>query len=455
MREAVGDTPTVVGQADPAGPGVVEAARLVRERLVSPVELLDFRLDRIRVLDPDLRAFDTLDVDGARRAARDAERAVLAGLPLGPLHGVPIACKRLFGTAGSGRREAAAPAALRAAGAVPVGTTVAPDPFGFDSPARNPWDPSRTPGWSSGGSAVAVAAGLVPAALGSDTVGSVRIPAALCGVVGMRPSRGRIDRRGLALMARTFDEVGPLAGRVEDVAALLGVLDPRAHPAAAHARATDARGLRIAVPAGPFHERCAPYVTAAVADAARILCAAGAVAHEAHVPDDCFDGDLTRILIAVDTATRVRGPAPPHGPIGAAVRLGQRVGAAERAALRGRLGDLRRAWARATAHVDVLVVPTVPVPAATADATHVRHGNGGYESVTAVYPRLCRPATLAGAPALTVPAGLSPEGLPFAVQFVGAAGGDAAVLRAGTAYQAAIGPLPHPPGLAGVRPWSP
>ncbi|MGC0417300.1 amidase [Embleya sp. AB8] len=445
-----------VGIARDAGPGVVEAARLVRERVVSPVELLAWQVERIRTLDPGLRAFHEVDLDGARHAAQRAEWQVRTpGVALGPLHGVPVAVKRVFDTGAPGRRAAAAVEALRAAGAVLVGTTIAPALFDFDSPTRNPWCRSGTPGWSSGGSAVAVAAGLVPAALGSDTVGSVRIPAALCGVVGMRPGAGRVDRRGLAVMSETFDEVGPLARRVEDVAALLGVLDAGLAQAGRTGAGGDLRGLRIAVPGGRFRERCAPEVTAAVAHAARVLCGRGAVLREAHVGESFFDGELTRTVIAVDTSVRVGRRALPGGSVGDAARAGARVDAAARAALRRRLADLRRDWARATRGVDVLIVPTVPVPAVDLDAVNVQHADGTRESVTGLYPRLCRPAVLAGAPALTVPAGLTSEGLPLAVQFLGgpSPGGDAAVLRAGAGYEAAIGALPAPPGTAGAHPW--
>ncbi|MEU5304506.1 amidase [Streptomyces noursei] len=425
----------------PFVPGVAEAARLVRERHLSPLELLERCLRGIEREDPWLRAFDRVDAEGARRTAREAERQVRSGERLGPLHGVPLACKVLLETGATGRAPAQAVAALRSAGAVIVGTTRAPALFTFDCDTRNPLDPARTPGWSSTGSAAAVAAGLVPAALGSDTVGSVRIPAALCGVAGLRPSAGLVGRRGLTVMSETFDEVGPIARNVTDIQLLFSALSaerPSGPPD--DTGQPDVRGLRIAVPGGCFSDGCVPRAVEAVGKAAGTLCSLGAQLRHVTVDAEYFDRELTASLTLWETACRFPGALPAEPGIAAAVRDGRRIGAERAAQLSGRVRRLRERW-RALfreAEVDVLLVPTVPAPAAEREATHRTRPDGVPEPLAAAYPRLCRPASVTGAPALTVPAAEpAGRGLPLGVQFLGAPGGDRHVLRAGAAYQAA------------------
>ncbi|MCZ0992148.1 amidase [Streptomyces noursei] len=424
----------------PFVPGVAEAARLVRERHLSPLELLERCLRGIEREDPWLRAFDRVDAEDARRTAREAERQVRSGERLGPLHGVPLACKVLLETGATGRAPAQAVAALRSAGAVIVGTTRAPALFTFDCDTRNPLDPARTPGWSSTGSAAAVAAGLVPAALGSDTVGSVRIPAALCGVAGLRPSAGLVGRRGLTVMSETFDEVGPIARNVTDIQLLFSTLSaerPSAPPD--DTGQPDVRGLRIAVPGGCFSDGCVPRAVEAVEKAAGTLCSsAHSCAMSPSTPSTSTGAD--RVPHALGDGVPLSGALPAEPGIAAAVRDGRRIGAERAAQLSGRVRRLRERW-RALfreAEVDVLLVPTVPAPAAEREATHRTRPDGVPEPLAAAYPRLCRPASVTGAPALTVPAAEpAGRGLPLGVQFLGAPGGDRHVLRAGAAYQAA------------------
>lgn len=365
----------------------------------------------------------------------------MSGERLGPLHGVPLACKTLLETGVEGRAPARAVAALRSAGAVIVGTTRAPALFTFACDTRNPLDPAHTPGWSSAGSAAAVAAGLVPAALGSDTVGSARIPAALCGVVGLRPSAGLIGRRGLTVMSETFDEVGPLARNVTDIRLMLSALTAGgpSTPPDDDGR-SDVRGLRIAVPGGFFYDGCVPRAVQAVEAAAEKLCFLGAQRRHVTVGAEYFDRELTASLTLWETACRFPGAPPAEAGIAAAVRDGRQIGAERAAQLRRRIGRLRERWAALfrEAEVDVLLVPTVPGPAAEREATHFTRPDGVREPLAAAYPRLCRPATVTGAPALTVP-GVEPpgQGLPLGVQFLGAPGSDRHVLRAGAAYEAA------------------
>ncbi|KWT63401.1 hypothetical protein ADL21_03035 [Streptomyces albus subsp. albus] len=429
-------------------PGVAVTAQLIRERRLSPLALMEACLHNIERTEPRLRAFDRVDAHSARQAAREAERQVMRGARLGPLHGVPVACKSLLETGAEGRAPAQAVAALRSAGAVIVGTTRAPALFTFACETRNPLDPARTPGWSSAGSAAAVAAGLVPAALGSDTVGSVRIPAALCGVTALRPSAGLVGRGGLTVMSETFDEVGPMAGNVEDLRLLLSVLAARAPRPRCGSPGPDLQGLRIAVPGGAFHDGCVPQAVQAVQAAADTLCALGARPRHITIGAEYFDRELTAARTLWETACRFSDAPPAEPGIAAAVRDGRQITAERAAHLSRRIGHLRRRWRALLrqAGVDVLLVPTVPAPAAQRDATHLTRADGTREPLAVAYPRLCRPASVTGAPALTVPAAASVgQGLPLGVQFLGAPGSDWTVLRAGAAYEAASTPAPRQP----------
>ena len=219
---------------------LVEAAALVRCGAVSPVELLDVCLNRITALDGQLQAFVMVLEERARKDARRAERQIAAGDYRGPLHGIPIAIKDLAHMAGVPTRagsavlDTAKPSEndatvvdrLRAAGAVILGKTTTHE-FAFSvftPPTRNPWDLDRVPGGSSGGSAVAVAAGMAYAAVGSDTGGSIRIPAACCGVVGLKPTYGRVSKAGVIPLSWSLDHLGPLTRGVADAAAFLTVV---------------------------------------------------------------------------------------------------------------------------------------------------------------------------------------------------------------------------------------
>ena len=231
---------------------VTELARLIASKQVSPDEVVSAHLARIDLLDSKLRAFITLTRESALAAAREAEARVLAGGPLGPLHGVPIGLKDLYRTKdapttggskilgrGAADEDATVVARLRAAGAIILGKLnmheFAYGPEGLNDhfgTAWNPWDARshRIAGGSSSGSGVAVAAGLCAGALGSDTGGSIRIPAALCGIVGLKPTYGRVSRAGIIPLAWSLDHVGPLARTVDDARLLLGVMagpDPR------------------------------------------------------------------------------------------------------------------------------------------------------------------------------------------------------------------------------------
>jgi len=259
---------------------IADAATAIESGAVSPVELTRACLDRIDQVNPVIQAFVSVDADGALRQAEAAEREVTAGRHRGPLHGVPIALKDNYDTVGvptrNGSRvfadrmpqqDATAWVRLREAGAILLGkTTMSEAAWGVDfPPVRNPWDVRRNPGLSSGGSGAAVASGLCYMAMGSDTGGSIRIPAGLSGVVGLKATYGRVPRAGVVPHTWSLDHAGPLTRRVEDCAIVLGAIaghDAR-DPASAAAPVGDyvrdlsrgVRGLRIGVPREHFWDR--------------------------------------------------------------------------------------------------------------------------------------------------------------------------------------------------------
>src|SRR5881628_200511 len=291
-----------------------EAAGLVRERRVSPVELTEACLARIEAVEPRLNAFVTVTADIARAQAREAEGEIAAGRYRGPLHGIPVAVKDLFATRGirttAGSRiladwtptdDATVVRRLREAGAVLLGKLGLHEfAYGISSvnphvgDVHNPWDTTKIPGGSSGGSAVAVVAGEAYATLGSDTGGSIRIPAALCGCVGLKPTFGRASLAGAVPLSWSLDHPGPLARTVRDVALAMRAIagyDPR-DPVSADRPVPDVldgidqgpRGLRVGIPTDHVWEECDPAIAAAVRAALETLARAGADVREIRWP---------------------------------------------------------------------------------------------------------------------------------------------------------------------------
>jgi aspartyl-tRNA(Asn)/glutamyl-tRNA(Gln) amidotransferase subunit A len=419
-----------------------DAAALVRRRELSPVDLVRALLERIERLEPTVQAWETLDAEGALLLARERERELFAGAPLGPLHGVPVGVKDIFFTLGLRTTagfapydrfvppfDAAAVARLRAAGAIILGKTVTTQ-FAYTDPprTRNPWDRARTPGGSSSGSAAAVAARMAPLALGSQTAGSVLRPAAYCGVVGLKPTFGRISRSGVFPDAWTLDHVGVIARSAADCALALGVLagyDPR-DPSTVD-RPVDDYVLydtplytpRIAV-LPEFVERAAPAVRAHNAEVVRALASADAVLDEVRLP---VPVDL---LLAVHQVTMQSEMAAVHAPLlaqhadayaprlRAYVEAGQLIPAAAYLHAQRLRRRARSELDLLLERYDALLLPTAsnvaPDPSTTGD------------------PTFQAPWTLLGLPAISLPTGLSAEGLPFGTQLVGARWNEAGLL---------------------------
>ncbi len=445
---------------------IAEAAALIARRELSPVELTEACLHRVQALNGRLAAFVSVTAERARRAARAAEREVKAAGPRGALHGIPYCLKDVFDvagvrtTAGSrlladnvAARDSACAGRLEAAGAVLLGKTTTWEfahggpswdvPF---PPARNPWDTDRSPSGSSSGSAAAVAAGLAPASLGTDTGGSVRGPAAACGVAGLKPTYGRVSRRGVVPNCFSHDHAGPLAWTARDVALLLGAVaghDP-ADPASAdaavpdHAAALTGRveGLVVGVPWRWLEDDLppAPETRAAFDAALSVFRAAGAEVREVSLPP-LPDFHAAMKVIAVCELFAVHGPDLRTRPemFGASLRYRVIAGGLVRAedylaATRAR-AELARAVQHALAEVEVLMLPTAEPPGRLEPA---------HPAATFTQPSYTAPFSVSGNPALSICSGFSEAGLPFSLQIVGRLFDEATVLRAGDAYEGAM-----------------
>jgi aspartyl-tRNA(Asn)/glutamyl-tRNA(Gln) amidotransferase subunit A len=449
-------------------PGLASIAELhpeIRSRRLSAVDLLEDVLARVARLNPHLGAYITLDEHGAQAAAAEADREIARGAIRGPLHGIPIAIKdnievvglptRNGSPAGDPRpaaRDAAAVERLRAAGAVIVGKTALHEwamggtcirqPGG---PVRNPWNVRCVPGGSSGGSAVAVAAGLAVAALGTDGMGSIRTPAAYCGLVGLKPSQGLVSRFGvLPPTSSPFDHVGSLTRSVADARLLLDVLagpDPRdpTSRTAGTARPTDVHRLQVGRVESPLLEDVTPPVAAAADAAAELFRARGATVRDAPLSRLAHAPLLTAAALAESQGVLL--PLALAGKAGFAnpdiryrILASEFVRAVDVRRARQLVSALRAEIEAALTTFDVLLLPTTSTPAFPIDAAEVVVGDGAAVDLrrpggqTRVTTRLGLPFNLAGVPAITLPAPALVDGLPVGVQLVGRRWGDAALL---------------------------
>ncbi|MFD7922407.1 amidase [Streptomyces sp. NPDC059740] len=464
----------------PADLTLTAAAELIRDRHLSPVELVESVLERIEHVEPRLNAYVTVTADRARRAAREAERAVAAGTPHSPLLGIPVGLKDLIDVAGLAttassrvRRghvagtDSTVAARLTAAGAALVGKTHTHEfAYGLITPqTRNAVDPGRIAGGSSGGSAVAVAAGAATFALGTDTGGSVRVPAALNGVVGLKPTYGLVPRHGVTSLSWSLDHVGVLTRTVRDLAPVLAALTAGAADRAAEAdpggadrpgpEETDLTGLRVGVPGNHYFDHVEPGVEAAVRRAVDRFAALGAHLVEVEIP-------LARYIKAVQWGLMVPEATAYHEQTlrtaperySADVRVLLEAGALLPAAdhLRAQRARtlMRRAWGRLFETVDVIAAPTIPLTAVPVGQETVTWADGSVESVSDACVRLSAPANITGLPALSVPvgnavpAGDSRPGLPVGMQLLGRPFAEPLLLRLGRAYEEVTGASGQP-----------
>ncbi len=442
-----------------------EASRLVHEGKVSPVELTEACLARIDELEGTLNAFITVTAEAAVAAAREAERELASGRDRGPLHGIPIALKDLFETAGlrttAGskirlhavpERDAAAVARLAAAGAISVGKTnlhewalgVTNDNPHFGATA-NPWATERIPGGSSGGSAAALVAGYCYGALGSDTGGSIRIPASLCGIAGLKPTYGRVSLRGVVPLSWSLDHAGPMAREVAGLAMLLQVIagydagDPASQdvPVDDYTGQLEAglAGLHLAVPTEYFFDDLHTEVAAAVADAIALMRGLGATITPVRVPRIAeFNATQSPILLT-EAATYHREDLRLRAKdIGADVlarlRRGEPIAGMDYAQARRTQAELRRGLIDLLKEHHAIVTPTTRI------AAPLRAGEDAV-AAAAKLTALTLPFSLTGLPAVSIPCGFTPDGLPIGLQIVGAPWAEALVLRVAAAYERA------------------
>jgi aspartyl-tRNA(Asn)/glutamyl-tRNA(Gln) amidotransferase subunit A len=430
---------------------------------LSPVALMESYLERISRLDGELQSFVAVAED-ALEQARFAAHEIAAGRYKGPLHGIPIAVKDNYLTAdmpthagttvetGFPQRDSACVRRLRDAGAIVFGKTRMHE-FAWGNvtpPTRNPWDRACVPGGSSGGSGAAVAARLCASALGSDTGGSIRIPASICGTVGLKPTFGRVSRAGVVPHSWSLDHAGPLTQTVTDAALLLQALanhDP-ADPGSAQAPVPDfttglgrsIEGLRIGVCRNHFFERNEDDVAAAVDAAIGDLAAQGARIVPFELPRLAFGlGAIFAIELASSTAYHgrniARGLVAGYTPdVRTLVEMGHLVTATDYLKAEQVRTVLCRDFARAFADVDVVVVPTSPLTAWRIGEWTVRIA-GEDESVLAASWRLTYPFNLTGLPAISVPCGFDSRGLPIGLQIAGKPFDEVSVLRVAHAYE--------------------
>lgn len=449
-------------KGDPCLLSLAQMAAQVKQGQLSPVELLESLLGRIDFLEPALQAWVTVDREGATAQARRLHGELRRGKIRGPLHGVPVGIKDIYYTAGlkttGGSRvfedfvpqeDATSVQRLRKAGAVILGKTATTE-FAYADPAptRNPWNPEHTPGGSSSGSAAAVASFMCPAACGSQTGGSILRPAAYCGVVGLKPTYGRISRYGVMALSWSLDHVGFLTRTVEDAAILLGVLagrDPR-DPTASGAPVADygraARGVRrpprIGLLRQFFLENSGEEVVRATEESVRKLRRAGAQVKEVKMPPS-FGAvhDAHRIIMRTEAASYHEKTFSEHRDlyrpkIRELVAAGMLVPALDYLRALKIKGIFRREMESLLGPFECLLTPTTSSPAPRGLSST---GDPWFQS----------PWSFSGLPTITLPSSLTAAGLPLGLQLVGGAFAEEKLLAAARWCERTLGVSLAPP----------
>jgi aspartyl-tRNA(Asn)/glutamyl-tRNA(Gln) amidotransferase subunit A len=441
---------------------IAQLSRALQAREITSEAVTDRCLARIAEQNPALNAFITVFADQAREQARGADREIASGRYRGPLHGVPISLKDLLDlggtrtTAASNVRQghvatadAPAVANLRQAGAVIIGkcnlhefafgTTNEDSAFG---PARHPVDINRSPGGSSGGSAVSVATGMAFASIGTDTGGSIRIPAAACGVVGLKPGLGEVPTAGVVPLSRTMDHVGPLCRSVDDAAILYEVL--RGQTPGNGMAAREAPGLRLGIPRAYFMSVLDQQVASSFESACDRLRRAGVVIEEVNIP---HANDIAPIYLhivlpeaaAYHAKTLESRPDDYTPNVRLRLEMGRYILAQDYArALLGR-EVLRTEVNAAIKGRDGLLLPALAIPAPRLGAGTVKVGSSE-EPVRNITLRLTQLFNITGHPALSVPCGRTFDGLPIGAQIVGHDGGTLELLQVGRALEDYLAP---------------
>lgn len=456
---------------------LLETAAALRARDVSSVELTRQALAAIDKQKA-LNAFLAVTGDSALASAKEADKELRAGNDRGPLHGIPIALKDLFDTKGvpttAGSRvfenripdeDSTVTAKLAAAGAIMVGKTNQHEfAYGItsDNPhygaVRNPWDLERSPGGSSGGSGAAVAAGIVTMAMGTDTGGSIRIPASFCGCVGLKPTFGRVSKHGVLALGYTLDHMGPLTQTVRDTAVTMNVIaghDPRDISSSTQpvedylpGEAPSIAEVRVGLPDNFYLERADPEVVTAVHRMAALAESLGAHIVRVRVPDIDALNAVARVLLLCEASAALEPYLGRRDLFGADVlalldqgRLLPATDYIHAQRLRSLYRDQFKALWR---DIDCLFTPATPTPAPKIGQYTIELG-GKTEDVRLATTAMLRGINAVGLPALSLPSGLSKGNLPMGLQVVGPAFSEALLLRVGAALEDERGPFPGPP----------
>lgn len=444
---------------------ITDLSQRIRRKEISPIEITRECLTRIEKLNPQLNAFITVMAESALAEARAAEEEITRGQWRGPLHGIPLALKDLIDMAGVRTTSASAlhanrvPAEdaevvrkLRRAGAVFIGKNNLHEfAYGASSlvshfgDVHNPWDPERISGGSSGGSAACVAAGMACAAIGTDTAGSIREPAALSGCVGLKPTYGRVSSRGVTPLSRSLDHVGPLTTSVEDAAIVLRAIagyDPSDVTSAEVSVSDyvsilqeDPKSLRVGVPHDYFFDDLGPEVASAMEHALM-----GIKTLVADIKDVRLDVSTDRTVQAAESyayhAENVaKSPELYQPETLRRIRTGEKVTAADYIERRRELETARRTIRDVFADVDLLVTPTTPMDGPT--ISELRANPEALRPAELKLLRNTRPFNVWGLPAISVPCGFTQSGLPIGLQIAGPHWREDLVLRLAYAYEQA------------------
>ena len=461
---------------------IAQAGPLLRDQQLSSVELVQAFLDRIEAVDGQVHSFVTLLPEQALAQARNAEAEIRQGHYRGPLHGIPVGLKDLFDTKGIRTtvmsrvyrdrvpdEDATVVARLYGAGAILLGKLAmgefalgGPDQTSLFPPARNPWDLERVPGGSSSGSGAAVAAGLCMGALGSDTGGSIRGPASMRSIVGLKLTYGRCSNRGVVPLSWSQDHCGPMTWTVEDAALMLQAIaghDPKDPTTAAApvpdyslALKDDIKGMTIGVPRHYFYKpgpRVEPETLATIEKALEVMASLGATVREVQIPYIEYSRPANWVIMLGEAFTfqehNLRTRLQDYGEmvlprflLGGLLSLSDYVQAQRVRNL------IKRGMAQAMQEVDVLVTPTSPRPAALLE---------GYDTASMLMgPNYTNPFDLTGQPAISIPGGFTSSGLPIGLQIAGKPFDETTVLRVAYTYQQAAHWFERrPPNLTLIR----
>lgn len=458
--------------SDPFAMTIAQATAALRDRLLSPSELMDSVLQRFSATEDRVHAYAAVAHGQAAEAARQATQEISSGHWKGPLHGIPVALKDVYHVAGLPTEagsdvlkgfvpteDSEVAARLKSAGAIILGKTVTTEfayyAFRRDTPqTRNPWNPDFEPGDSSAGSAAAVAVRSAFAAMGTDSGGSIRKPASMCGVVGLKPTYGRVSQRGVIPLSSTMDHCGPLTRSVEDSALVLNAIagvdgrDPTSldEPVGdvACALGQGVRGLKLGVDEKHFLSGADPIVCAAFESALNVLRSLGATVVPVAIPD--LDTAMTAgsTILSADAAYWHQkwlrdNPQSYQTDTRIRLQLGQFILATDYL----RAMSVRREFARKVrtifegSGIHAFVAPTQPRPAQPLSHMDDAPDAEAKHAMARKWNWYCMPFNLTGQPALSVPCGFTAEGLPLGMQIVGRPLDEAMVLRIGHAYEAA------------------